>query len=287
MYKGYDVKNLESEILDRQIDKLLETSIWDSQMKEFLADKEAKIHKELEDFYLKDGVLDGDLLQRTWFPFLERSHIFLSHSHKDKKFADTFAYLCSAIDVNVFIDSQVWGYADDLLRKLDNEYAYSEETDTYHYSVRNRTTSNVHLMLQNSLNSMIDKSECLLFLNTSNSIEEFDDVSKISQRTSSPWIMSELQFSSMVRLREHPMANRSFHLFKEAKIKAESASNAIEFKVSHIAQTEHLTSIQALDLWDWLTHCFTQELKGFDALTALYNSKYPKSELRSYAEQGL
>lgn len=287
MYKGYDVKGLESELLDQLIDDLFEANNWESQTKKFLADKETKIHKELEDFYLKEGVLDGELLQRTWFPFLEESHIFLSHSHMDKKFADTFAYLCTSIDVNVFIDSQVWGYADDLLRKLDDEYAYSEETNTYHYSVRNRTTSNVHLMLQNALNTMIDKSECLLFLNSANSIQEFDDVSKISQRTSSPWIMSELQFSSMVRRREHPYANRSTQFFEKAKIKAESASNAVNFNVSHIAQTGHLTSIQALDLWAWIGHCFKQELKGFHALTALYNDEYPKLQVQSYAEQGL
>ncbi|TOP71104.1 hypothetical protein CGH09_24480, partial [Vibrio parahaemolyticus] len=67
-----------------------------------------------------------------------------------------------------FIDSSVWGYADELLHKIDNTYAYNDLTESYSYEIRNRTTSNIYLILQSSLASMIDASECLMFLNTEN-----------------------------------------------------------------------------------------------------------------------
>ncbi|UXK08890.1 hypothetical protein N5094_01180 [Shewanella putrefaciens] len=275
MFKGFDIVNKTEKNIEKILESIYEDPEINQKLKNFLNRNEAKIHAELDDFHLKEGVLDGDLLQKTWFPFLEESHIFLSHSHKDKRLSEVLSLLFNEVlSINVFIDSQVWGYADDLLRKVDDKYSYQKENDTYSYSVRNRTTSNVYLILQNALNCMIDKSECLLFLNTKNTIKEFANVNKIDQRTSSPWIMSELQFSAMVRKREHPFANRKSLVQEGFTKKSMSTTNAVNFDISHIVYTDHLIKRDITDLLEWLMYCNSNNLKGYQALTSLYEDSY-------------
>ena len=92
---------------------------------------------------------------------------------------------------------QIWGFADDLLREIDDKYALAPSKQTYEYQVRNRTTSNVHLMLNSALNEIIDKSECLIFLNTKKSVYTDKNLYDEKTYTASPWIMSELYFSSL------------------------------------------------------------------------------------------
>ncbi|MDC5840417.1 toll/interleukin-1 receptor domain-containing protein [Vibrio europaeus] len=282
MFKGYDIVKKDGDEIEKALDVFYQDPDFIKSVDDFLTNSNTKIHAELDDFYFQEDVLDGKLLQNTWFPFLEDSHIFLSHSHKDKRTAETVAYLLHrCLDINVFIDSQVWGYADDLLQKIDDKYSYQKETNTYSYSTRNRTTSNIYLILQNSLNCMIDKSECLLFLNTGNTIEEFNNAGHIDQRTSSPWIMSELQFSSMVRRREHPFANRNVKLEEHFVKKAESTANVVNFEVSHVVATDHLIQRTLGDIFDWLVHCFNNDLKGYQALTSLYEDTFKKKTSRT------
>ncbi|KAB0482445.1 hypothetical protein F7Q91_03285 [Vibrio chagasii] len=275
MFKGYDITTNNTVAVDL-VERFCHSGIHLGQsLNSFVKDSELQIHAELDDFYFKEGILDGDLLQKSWFPFIEKSHIFLSHSHKDKVIAEQFAYICNTmLDVNVFIDSQVWGYADDLLRKIDNKFCYQSDTGTYSYEARNKTTSNIYLMLQNSLNCMIDRSECLLFLNTQNTLEDFNTNGEIDQRTSSPWVMSELQFSSLVRRREHPLANRAKDLTESQFNKSINASDSNTFEVSYKVSTDHLKKHNYNVIYNWLYHCVEQDLKGFDALTALYQESF-------------
>ena len=55
------------------------------------------------------------------------------------------------------------------------------------------------MMLSNSLNKMIDKSECIIFLESENSL----DVKEIIKNgTSSPWIYSELIATELINVRK-------------------------------------------------------------------------------------
>ena len=95
--------------------------------------------------------------------------------------------------MSCFIDSCVWGYANDLLKEIDNRYCRYQETDGqffYEYDNRNRSTSHVHMLLNGALAKMINKTECLFFINTPNSVNA-QDVENPS-KTASPWIYSEL-----------------------------------------------------------------------------------------------
>ena len=68
------------------------------------------------------------------------------------------------------------GYCDDLLRQIDNEHCKKEDGKTYDYNLRNYTTSHVHMMLSTALTEMIDKTECIMFYNTPNSVSLADDL---------------------------------------------------------------------------------------------------------------
>ena len=68
--------------------------------------KKKSIDKKL-DSYIKNGEIDGDTLQRDWFPQVD-ADIFISHSHKDMVRAHILAgWLKTTFEnsINVFIDS--------------------------------------------------------------------------------------------------------------------------------------------------------------------------------------
>ena len=161
-----------------------------------------KIEKALKSFATADGSLDGSKLQSNWFPLLD-TDIFISHSHSDKKKAIALSgWLSENFGLKTFIDSCIWGYADDLLKIIDDDYCLNKGGQTYSYEKRNYSTSHVHMMLSTALTMMIDKAECLFFLNTPNSIKTLETINK----TKSPWIYSEIAISQLIRkkkLREY------------------------------------------------------------------------------------
>ncbi len=67
----------------------------------------------------------------------------------------------------------------------------------YDYNLRNYSTSHVHMMLSMALLKMLDKAEAMVFVNTPNSISSVSET--ISQTTKSPWIYSEVVYSSLIR----------------------------------------------------------------------------------------
>ena len=110
-----------------------------------------KIRKELKDFILDNGNIDGTSLKEHWFPLIS-ADIFLSHSHKDIEKVKGFAgWLYNEFGLRAFIDSSVWGYCDELLLEIDKKYCFQPKRDTYSYEKRNHTTSHVHMMLSSAL----------------------------------------------------------------------------------------------------------------------------------------
>ncbi|CDH90270.1 conserved hypothetical protein [Clostridium botulinum B str. Eklund 17B (NRP)] len=129
-----------------------------------------RINEALDNYIGVDGTINGSELQSDWFPSIN-AHVFLSHSHKDEKLAIRLAeWLYYNFGLITFIDSYIWSYSDDLLKKIDEKYCKNKKKRIYYYDTRNISTSHVHMMLMNALMKMIDKSECVFFLNTDNSI---------------------------------------------------------------------------------------------------------------------
>lgn len=124
----------------------------------------------IEDFLNERGnVIAKDLIE-LWFP-KKKFNVFLSHSHQDENLAIKLSeYLEENFGLTTFIDSQVWSYADDLLKIFDNEFCRDNSNQNYNYKLRNMTTAHIHNMLSVALTEMMDKTECILFLNTENSV---------------------------------------------------------------------------------------------------------------------
>nr|MBK7064154.1 hypothetical protein [Deltaproteobacteria bacterium] len=62
--------------------------------------------------------------------------------------------------LTAFVDSSVWGDANELLAEIDNRFCWSDDRRTYDYRKRNNSTSHVHMMLATALSVMIDRCEC-------------------------------------------------------------------------------------------------------------------------------
>lgn len=193
----------------------------------------AIVEKNLDNFILKNTTtLDGSSIQKNWFPDIE-SEIFISHSHKDEDIAILLSgWLYDNFGLKSFIDSCIWGYSDDLLQIIDNKYCISDYGFTYDYKKRNYSTSHVHMMLSTALNMMIDKTECLLFLNTPNSLNTYD---VITNKTASPWIYSELSISKIIE-KKIPLRKTKMKYAHESSLKIE-----YDVSLNHLADINHET----------------------------------------------
>lgn len=214
-----------------------------------------QVKNELEKFTLSDGSLNGTKMQSNWFPQVN-ADIFISHSHKDESKAIGLAgWLKYEFGLDVFIDSCVWGYSVELLKKIDDEYCLSDDKKTYDYQKRNFSTSHVHMMLSTALTMMMDKTECVFFLNTPNSINTKDLIYK----TESPWIYYEIAMTKLIEKRN--LTEYRNKLIKKALF--ESAQNAKELTIKYDVTLDHLCPINQLDLDNW---------------NAGWNVKLPKDE---------
>lgn len=193
--------------------------------------------------FLKDGILDAEKIQSDWFPDI-KADVFLSHSHADKNLAIAFSgWLKEKFGLCSFVDSCLWGYCDELLKIIDNKFC-KNDNGIYDYKSRNVSTGIVHMILMNAITKMIDKTECLMFLNTPNSIVLEND---ISQKTYSPWIFSELETSRFIR---KIIPNRLEKRIKDST-KFLSAINESQLIVAFPANTSHLIKLDNKDLTNW------------------------------------
>lgn len=268
MYQGFNLNISDENILNAP----------DHYYQELEKRKET-VKSSLMEFYDEAGKVNGEALKAEWFPNIQNCHVFISHSSKDKELAFKLAnWLYSNFKIESFIDSAVWGFADDLLRQIDNEYAYQEGTNTYNYQIRNHTTSHVHMMLSNALNSMIDRAECLFFLNTDNAIHNISISKAIEEQyTFSPWIMSELQTSAIIEKKQSQNANRySGSMEKSSESLGIIVEKRKSLQISHKAHVEHLHQLSCDNLSGWLEKC--QSETEYDALTLLYKAFAPGCE---------
>lgn len=163
-----------------------------------ISNQKGSIIEKLNSFVGENGSLDGSKMQENWFPQVE-ADVFISHSHKDVELAIALAgWLKCTFGLTAFIDSCVWGYSDDLLKQIDNDYCFNDKKGSYSYKKRNYSTSHIHMMLSVALTQMIDKAECLFFLNTPNSLTPDPD----RNQTESPWIYFEISTSKLIRKKE-------------------------------------------------------------------------------------
>lgn len=232
MYKGF---NLELEFTQDEINNFHEIG------KSLFDKKQLSVRSTLKDLLLTNGNIDGSKMQEDWFPLI-KSDVFISHSHKDESNAIALAgWLNAAFNIDSFIDSSIWGYSNDLLKLIDNQFCL-QSSGYYDYDKRNFSTSHVHMMLATALSMMIDKTECLFFLNTPNSISTANSINK----TESPWIYSEITMSKLIRRKGlEKYRSGGTRMFSKGGILAMNES--FEYKID----LTHLTDIKRKDLKEW------------------------------------
>lgn len=226
--------------------------------------------------YLKDddNVLDATQIQSDWFPVVD-ADIFISHSHIDEKLAIAFAgWLKEHFNLTSFIDSCLWGYCNELLLQIDCDNWSKEDGRCFDYEKRNKSTAIVHTILSNALTRMIDKTECLFFLDTSSSVPLKN---LRGGMTYSPWIFNELEVSRLIKPKSPDRLVRSTRYFSLIN---ESAGPTAAFRL----MTDHLEKLSISDLKKWKDICNNQNrtllnyingfpYRGSEALDKLYLQK--------------
>lgn len=264
MYKGYDLTLSEQDISSLLGENIKYYSEYTNSITTFRENLCKSICKRF-DLRDENEALDAELLKNKWFPS-GNYDLFISHSHKDVELAKKLAsWLYERFELKAFIDSTVWGYVDELLRQIDNKYCILENTSdgiTYNYEKRNYSTTHVHLLLASALREMIDKCECLFFLNTTNSISLSDSIESLT--TESPWIYDELQ---NVRFLERKKPRRALKEVVEKKSEFQNKDLIVKYDVSK--ELKKLEKLNKKSLNDWLNKYEHTEKKN-NPLDILY-----------------
>lgn len=258
MYRAYNLQIALGDWSDWQVNPLVVKR--QEEVRGMLSNK-------LDHYVRPDSSLDGSAMQEDWFPQLKPFHVFISHSHQDYDLALRLASkLWDTFQLLAFIDSNVWGYSDDLLRYIDDRFCYNSERDTYSYSLRNKTTSHVHMMLMTAISQMMYNTECLFFLNTPNSIDPARD---IPSSTFSPWIYSELALARVMEKRS-PATHRHSEIVKEAYAATDS-----QLKIKYKVSIQSLHDLRLSHMISWENRYLENESQcSLDALYSMSESCY-------------
>ena len=252
MFRGFELK-LDENTFSQQVGDF---TLYENEGEYLKTDLHAFFGRNIQKFtYDSSFSIDGNEIENRWFPKSSGLfHVFLSHSHADEQLALAITGLLKRFGICVFVDSLVWGFRDQLIRQL---FAFGEKT----YPNLVSMCSHVDCMLMKSLIEMMDSCECLLFLNTPQSISAREAV----RQTHSPWIYAELEASRF--LRSHPDPARTplqvvVENFSSRKKQASDRAN-IAYNLP-----EHLTKLSIVQFRQWMKRACRK--KGFDALNELY-----------------
>lgn len=236
--------------------------------KTIFVEQQKSARNTIEKYINPDGRISAEEIENEWFSQMS-ADVFISHSHDDAEMAIGLAgYLQHEYGIKCFIDSCVWGYANDLLRMIDDRFCKTirnkDGTLSYDYDKRNQSTSHVHSILNGALAKMIDSTECLVFLNTpcSLSANECCDESK----TASPWIYSELLMATQYPHREL-MEYRS-ELMHGSIIKEHFYAS---LKVDYNVRTDKLVALSISDIQTAAQKCTRESAQT--VLDQLYADK--------------
>ena len=229
--------------------KIIDFSYYRYQGEKHLNSQKADYENKLIEYviYGTEGIVDGTKLQDDWFPEIE-ADIFISHSHKDLELAQGFAgWLNSKFGLKCFIDTNVWGYADKLLDKINADYSDrrldKDGSYLYNHHKCNIASKHVNVMLSIALQKMIDKLEATFVINTTNSVQRYADVH--DNKTYSPWIYTEIICTEIIRKK----SLSEYRKMPINKFAFESAAN--EYKAAYTIPLKHLIDIDSKILLKW------------------------------------
>lgn len=230
--------------------------------------------------YIHKGTINGSELQDDNFPIIN-ADIFISHSHDDEGLANALAgWIHSEFGLKVFIDSNVWNYSQELLEDINSKYSNKRKNEDggiiFDYEAGNYASQHVNIMLSVALQKMIDKVECVMLLNTDNSITVFDDTNQKMNSTYSPWIYSEIVCTQIVR-KKPLLYYRKYDELYHADEGAKLAHAMRKLQISYNISLQHLTDMNEEELEKWkITYegDLYNDYKKYP-LDALYQFKHP------------
>ncbi|MBC1888115.1 hypothetical protein HCA63_07110 [Listeria booriae] len=123
MFEGYnlDLSKIEAQAFLNVSDADIEA--YEEKINGLKKSLKIKIDTEIKLPRTSDNRIDGSKLINDWFPEY-RADLFISHSHNNARTAKRLAvWLTKNFGLTVFIDSIVWGSANELLRGIDDEYS--------------------------------------------------------------------------------------------------------------------------------------------------------------------
>lgn len=219
--------------------------------------------------------INGSQLQEYCFPNIE-AEIFLSHSHKDRDLANALAgWINESFGLKVFVDSNIWEYSGELLNELNSKYSNKRPNGRnrflYDHESCCKASEHVNTMLSAALHKMIDRVECVILLNTGNSVQVFED--ECFDSTYSPWIYSEIMCTQIVRktpllcYREY---NELMHLDESTCFTYDDAN----LVVSYIMSLKHLVPIDFGVCIKWLYNYRHNPFEKTYPLDSLYSFTY-------------
>lgn len=235
--------------------------------KGLMNEQKAETNKKLDSYFLdyNSETISGTELQGDWFNTI-KADIFLSHSHRDEEMAIKFsAWIYKKLGLKVFIDSCVWGYGDVLLKKLNDRYSKSGE-NLYDYTKTLTAAAHVHMMLSTALTTMMNNTECLLFLNTPNSVP-IQEIVEGENKTKSPWIYQEIVTSKYLKPINPRKLQKSIN-FSESTQKIENKAIDIAYNLDD----NHLIDLTINDLETLCKVKTSLEPLGRHILDYLYNT---------------
>ena len=115
------------------------------------------------------------------------------------------------------------------------------------------------MMLSTALNKMIDRTECMFFLNTSNSIND-------NNQTYSPWLYSELATFSIVEKKD---PRNTLEMINKMIFESKQSVEQRNFNIKYEADLSNLRAIDWLDLLSWQQRN-KNRTKGSETLDLLY-----------------
>lgn len=248
-----------------------------------LEDQQNEFRATIEKCIMQEKI-DGSELQDKWFPQIN-ADVFISHSHQDKELACALAgWLSSRFKLKCFIDSNVWGYVEEL-RELLNSKVSDKREDVdggylYNHQSCNAVSQHVDTMLTIALYQMIDQVESVFLLNTEHAVQTVREECQMD-RTYSPWIYSELICTQLVR-KKPLLAYRKYDTRYLEHALSESIQFLGQLSISYKVSLAHLIQVDEDDLinWQWEYKQNGGEYNKY-SLDALYKYKRPKAVERT------